>query len=315
MDLLIFSLTLQLTLFFEPEELDFVEKFPLETEVLILGTSHAEQSFVPKVLEKHSPWTWYNFGKARRTLAFNAALSERLRRRGVRPKCVVLVATYHDFNERPHPYMIYPMMEGADRSSLWWDFVLERRLFEPRTWFLCDRYSPTVRMMMSRSLSFIKSRRRRLRWKPSGDRGFIERQGHLRAQQKPAESKSFPFKSSVMNRNGFEKIMDCWAAVGVEVVVVDPPEFLGSRLSHESYGEAWVRIESVVGERGLNCRSFSDPEDPFLSDHLNFLDGGWGAPNSHLSYKGAILFSQRFGEWMTSSMTFRDKMIKNKEIK
>ena len=314
-DLLIFTFTLQLTLFFEPEELDFVEKFPMETDVLVLGTSHAEQSFVPKVLEERSPWTWFNFGKARRTLAFNAALSERLCQRGVRPKVVVLVATYHDFNERPHPYMIYPMMGEAERNSLWWDFVLGRHFFEPRTWFLCDRYSPTVRMMMSRALSFLKSHRRRLAWKPLGDGGFIERQGHLPAQEKPDDYQSFPFKSSSMNSEGFEKIMDCWGAVGVEVVVVDPPEFLGSRLSHESYDESWSRIQAVVSARGLSCRSFSDPEDPFLADHLNFLDGGWGAPNSHLTYRGAVLFSRRFGDWLTSSMSFQDKMMKNKETK
>ena len=75
---------------------------------------------------------------------------------------------------------------------------------------------------LQEALSFLKSHRRRLARKPLGDGGFIERQGHLQAQEKPDDYQSFPFKSSSMNSEGFEKIMDCWGAVGVEVVVVDP---------------------------------------------------------------------------------------------
>jgi hypothetical protein len=269
-----------------------------DRDVLIFGTSHAEQGFVPNVLEVETGWTWMNLGKARRTLAFNAAWSKRLVASGVRPKKVVLVTTYHDWNERSHPYLIYPMVPSSERFSIWWDHVSARELTHPRTWFNCDQYSPTIRMMVSRCLSYAKNRRPSLRWQTRGDHGYVERFGELAEQVEPETWSTYGFNVKPANASGFNDFLDTWAKVGVEVVVVDPPEFMGSRLSHRDYDLAWTRVETETQKRGLRAKSFSDPNDAFLLNHAHFIDGGWGYPNSHLSHRGAVAFSKRFAEWL-----------------
>lgn len=296
-DALVFFSALHMSTIFKPEEWSIAQKLAPQ-EGLILGTSHAEEGIVPTMLQKELGGSWYNLGRARRNLNFNQYWSKDLIENGQRPKTVVLVVSYHDWNELSHPYMIYPLADPAAKYEIALDMATQRHLLNPRTWFLCDQYSSSIRMMLARSLSWLKNRQTIIPWKDRGDGGYRQNFGHIKAQKEPEHFAKYPWNVLEPNRLAFFKIIQLWQAAGAKVIVVDVPEYIGSRLSHAEYEREWAMVENECRELKVICRSFSQPDDAFLSDETNFRDGGWGYPNSHLSHKGATIFSQKLASWL-----------------
>lgn len=296
-DGLVFFSALHLSTFFKPEEWSLAQKLAPQ-QGLILGTSHAEEGLIPSIIQNELGGSWHNLGQARRNLNFNQYWTKALIDHGQRPQTVVLVVTYHDWNEQSHPYILYPLADPARRFDVALDLAQQRYWLNPRTWFLCDQYSSTLRMMLARSLSWLKNRQPTIAWKARGDGGYRQNYGHLKAQKEPESFAKYPWNVLEPNRLAFFSIIQQWQAIGTKVIVIDVPEYLGSRLSHAEYERAWAMVEKECRELKVVCRSFSLPEDAFLSDETNFRDGGWGYPNSHLSHKGATLFSQKLARWL-----------------
>jgi hypothetical protein len=296
-DALMFMLTLKSSTFFKPEEWSVAQKLSPQ-DGLILGTSHAEQGCIPNILSQELGGKWFNGGRARRNLNFNQYWSETFIQNGQKPKIVILVVTYHDWNEKSHPYMIYPLANPDSRQSVALDLMTERHLLNPRTWFLCDQYSSTVRMMLARSLSWLKNRQSELYWREDTHGGYLEAWGHMKPQVKPSDFSKYPWHMKDQNFKAFLSILQQWQAVGSRVIVIDPPEYIGSRLSHRDYEQAWEMVKTECDKLNVPCRSFSQVDDVFLTDETNFRDGGWGYPNSHLSNKGAAEFSRRLADWI-----------------
>ena len=55
---------------------------------------------------------------------------------------------------------------------------------------------------------------------------------------------------------GSEETIELWQSLGIPVVLIDPPEFIGSRLSHGDYEKAWSMVRAIANDHGLHHRSF-----------------------------------------------------------
>lgn len=296
-DALLFWGVLELTTIFTPQELSMAKRLP-KHEMLVFGTSHAESAFYPEQMKNQLNLSCYNLGRARRNLAFQAAISRTLIEAGHHPKLVVLTTTYHDWNENAHPYMIYPLLKKEQRFPYFLEILTQREWLQPRRWFLMDRYSSSARMMSSRALSWIKNRQTEYPWIDYHDGGYRPQHQHFKSEEKPEHIKTFPLHILDSNRQAFIELLELWSKAGSKVVVVDPPEFIGSRLSHRHYDQAWKMVEQHCRTKNIPHQSFSNPDTPWLSDSRYFRDGGWGHPNSHLNHKGAIAFGQDFSLWL-----------------
>ena len=297
-DLLCFYGTLQVTTIFTPQESDMVKKLP-KVDALVFGTSHAEQGFSPTTLKELTGLNWYNTGKARRNLFFQSTFTRHLIAEGHRPKLVVLVATYHDWNELSHPYMIYPLASSRERWDLYWEFNAQRDIWNPRRWFCMDQYSSTARMMFARGLSWLKNKKTDYPWHPIGDQGYVASNASVTPSPKPNTIATSPLNVLKSNLIAFESVVQQWRAVDVPIVIVDPPEFIGSRLHHGEYDKAWNMVEQICERHDVPCKSFSDPSKAWMQQGEYFRDGDWGYPNSHLNHQGTILFNVELAQWLT----------------
>jgi len=307
----------QLSGIFLPEEMNLLNH-NLEVKGIILGTSHAEQGLMPSVLEKETGLDWYNFARARRNLVFNEVYSKALWQAGLRPKVVVLVATYHDWNEGSHPHMIRPFLFGEDLGRVSLDFLTDRQWNNPRTWLTSDQYSSTHRMMLARTLSWVKNRRTDLPYRPHPEDGFDGSLAQINPGPRPDEFPKHPWSVKESNRNAFIATLAFWTQKQVPVVVVDPPEFLGSRLSHRDYDTYRGQTERLCKEFGVPYKSFNElgqpivenpdlaivkiPDLSIVENPALFRDGGWGHPNSHLNTEGARRFSKDFSAWLLQAV-------------
>ena len=296
----VFFAALHLSTIFKPEEWSICQKLPPQ-DGLILGTSHAEEGLIPQTMAGEMGGQWFNLGRARRNLNFNQYWTHELIKNGQRPKTVVLVVTYHDWNEKSHPYILYPLSISKSRAKVGWELATQRQLWNPRCWFLCDQYSSTIRMMLARSLSWLKNRQTDIPWRDNGARGYLSGYGHMKEAPELISFPKYPLQVLENNRLAFISIIQQWKAVGSQVFVVDAPEYIGSRLSHADYEKEWAMVEQECSILKVPCKSFSQIDDPFLRDITHFRDGGWGYPNSHLSDKGAAEFSKRFIQWVKNS--------------
>lgn len=292
MDLLLFSIVFQAFSIFTPEERALAEQGP-RSEGLVLGTSHGENGIDPKVLEEETGWSWYNYSRARRNLQFTANFSKELIRLGYRPKVVIIITSYHDWNERPHLYMIRSFAQ--DPLSLWKDFALQRELLKPRRWFLSDQHSSSYRMLLSRSLGFLKNRTTTMPYREDPQKGYRPQRVPFNPGPQPEEATTYPLNIRPVNQKALDDAIELWREVGAQVLLLDPPEFIGSRMSHRDYDRHLAMLEELARDPGVTAISHSDPSDPFLADPENFFDGGWGHPNSHLSHDGAQKYNRRLG--------------------
>lgn len=297
LDLVIFLGFLNMTEVFPPQEKDMIDQLP-HRDVIIMGTSHAEQGFSPTKLKELSSLSYTNIGKARRNLFFQSILTRQLISKGHRPKFVILTATYHDWNETSHPYMVYPLANPEEKKQLFWQLSLDREWLNPRRWLAMDRYSSTARMICARSLSWLKNRETIFPWIEHGENGYIPMNHCMKKQQRPKAFDSYPLHIQSQNLHAFKSLLNQWKVVGVPVVVVDPPEFLGSRLSHRDYEKLWTMIRKICKEHDVPCESFSDPKKHWTAEEQYFRDGGWGYPNSHLNHKGTIKFNEELVDWL-----------------
>ena len=296
-DVLLFSIAFHLCGTFPPEERALLEN-SLQTEGLILGTSHAEQGIIPSLLESETGLDWYNYGRARRNLVFNLYYSKALWGSGARPKAIVFVATYHDWNEKTHPFMIKNFIPKEQFFPIGLDFIKERSLLNPRKWLLSDQYSSTHRMMMSRSLSWLKNRSTALPFTPHPEDGFNGSARMIKPKPQPTSFNQYPWTVRPINLQAFTDTLDFWISKKVDIVVVDPPEFLGSRLSHQNYDTYLNSTKELCRERGVPYKSFSTPGTTIVDDPEYYRDGDWGHPNSHLNTKGATRFTKELALWL-----------------
>ena len=297
LDGLLFLFSFRLSDTFPPEEQNLLQHNQ-GVEGVILGTSHAEQGIIPSILEKETGLDWYNFARARRNLFFNYPYSKSMWESGIRPKVVVLVATYHDWNERTHPHIVRAFLEPDEITPVTLDFVFDRSLQNPRTWLLSDQYSSTHRMMMARSLSWLKNQRFELPFHPHPADGFNASNTIITPTTRPEQFTQYPWSVRDLNLEAFKNTLDFWTEKGIPLVVVDPPEYLGSRLSHRDYEQYRETTAQLCLSRGVPYKSFSDPEYPIVNNPVYFRDGDWGYPNSHLNNRGAALFTQELITWL-----------------
>mgnify|MGYP006423215423 CR=1 FL=1 len=308
LDAVLFVFSFELGNTFPPQERTLLSHH-LKTQGVILGTSHAEQGIVPSVLKESTGLDWYNFGRARRNLVFNRHYSEAMWDAGLKPKMVVLVATYHDWNEGTHSYMIRNFLKSGEATPLLMDFILDRHLLNPRTWLLSDQYSSTHRMMFSRTLSWLKNRNVELPFSAHQENGFGGSSKTLEPKPQPKSFDLYPWKVKKLNLQAFIQTLDFWTSHQVSIVVVDPPEYLGSRLSHGDYELYRQTVSELCRERGVPYKSFSEPGQPIVEDPSLFRDGDWGHPNSHLNTRGAIRFSKILANWLEQVVPQSEKPI------
>lgn len=93
----------------------------------------------------------------------------------------------------------------------------------------------------------------------------------------------------------FFKLLDQWEREGVAVLLIDPPEYVGT---HETNYERRAFVDTISGlirgRKDFAFIEYSDANRFPLQDAAYFGDGGYGSPNSHLSRDGAAAFARIF---------------------
>jgi hypothetical protein len=89
----------------------------------------------------------------------------------------------------------------------------------------------------------------------------------------------------------FDRLIRDWAAEGVTVVLMYPPDYIGTYRTNVGHDAFIADVRRLV--RSCTTCSVLDYADPTrfpISTASYFLDGGYGNTNSHLSRAGAALF-------------------------
>lgn len=229
---------------------------------------------------------------------FNYYFSRFLIQQNKIPEKVILVLTYNDLREHTRPYLVSQFVEIDEKWQVFKDLLEQRHWDQIRGFFYTDLFSSSIRMMMSRSISWLKHQKREAPYFSDPNLGFAALPYSLPETEKPDYFKTYPFSYSEVQYRYLIKIIDLWLEQGVEVIMVDPPEFIGTRLSESGYQDFELLVDSIAKRKNIQFMSFNDPNDSFLSDPGNFRDGGWGRLNSHLNLHGANLFTKKFCNWM-----------------
>ncbi len=285
--------------YFRSEEYSLAKNYP-ESEFLIFGTSHAQESFVSNALSDEIKKSVYNFGRARRNIFFNYYLSVFLIDQARKPDHICIVMSYNDFRETTRPYMVSQFVPKGEGFSLFYSLLIQKKWTSMRNFFYTDLFSSSYRMMISRSMSWLKNRKREIPYWEDAERGYRGDDSILSEYEEPEEFPTHKFKAYSMQKEYLINTIRLWKNAGCNVIITDTPEFIGTRLSEIEYEQYSALMEKIASEEGATFKSFNDPKIGLLSDHTSFKDGGWGVPNSHLNKKGANQFTKLFAQWLIS---------------
>lgn len=93
----------------------------------------------------------------------------------------------------------------------------------------------------------------------------------------------------------FLKLIDACREDGVVVVLVYPPDYIGTYRTHEDHAAFIDEIRGMVkGCPSCFVLDYSDPARFPIANPRYFIDGGYGNTNSHLSKAGAEAFAARW---------------------
>ncbi|MBF0199277.1 MAG: hypothetical protein HQL32_16300 [Planctomycetes bacterium] len=297
-DTLLYVLLLTACSYFYPNDYAQARLYP-DSDMLILGTSHAGEGFDPAVIKKVMGQEAYNLGRARRNVEYGYYLSRYLVKQKRKVKTVVFGVNYHDFAEHTRPYMIFPFLEhDSERAHEAWELFRQRSLVPGRNFFLCDRYSADIRMVLSRSIAWLKNQKREAPFTFTNDRGFNASHGKIKDVGDSEHFATFAFKKESSKVEALKRTIKLWRNEGVKVYLIDPPEFIGTRMSRPEYDQFAKFMSDLAFECDATFKSFNLPHNPLMQKSELFKDGGWGHPNSHLNRQGAALFSEEFSLWL-----------------
>lgn len=301
LDVLLFFLMIYGVFNFKNEEYATTLHHP-HSPILVMGASHAEESFNPIEMQKHLGIDVFNLGKAGNNPLFLEYQTKLLLGKKIKPELVILTITYNTINDYVKPHAIASFMpEGEMMRTA--TFLMKMRSFDsPRKLFLADIYSSSYRVLASRSLSYFKNRSFVAAMPRHPERGYTGRNAQINPGPKPDSIHQREFVTNPDMIAGLKNCLSLWHQNGVQVIVVDTPEFYGSRLSSFEYPKFEEMMHELCGAHGFIFKSFNrlnlaEQKDPSL-----FRDGGWGIPNSHLNRKGAIWFNRIFCEWLKDTV-------------
>jgi hypothetical protein len=89
----------------------------------------------------------------------------------------------------------------------------------------------------------------------------------------------------------FDRLIREWAAEGIVVVLVYPPDYVGTRRTNVGHEAFIADVRRLVRAcRTCSVLDYAGAERFPVATAKYFLDGGYGNTNSHLSQAGAALF-------------------------
>lgn len=273
-----------------------VRKIP-ESEILFFGSSHAEESFVPGIIESETGASAWNLGgRERNPLLVRAMTRTLLKERSFVPKLVVITVTYDDLREHTRPHLL----AGLSKEGLLRQFQLFYQMkpkFALRGFFFSDYYSSSWRYVFSRAFRHAMTGKADVGWKASASKGHFSSSDVLEPGERPETIPTRPYVYYRRNLHALEQTLRSWQEAGVRLVITDPPEFAGTRLGHGEYDLYRKRMEELADQYGAEFHSFNRVDD-FTGKAEYFRDGGWGVPNSHMNQKGSSMFSRKFAQWL-----------------
>ena len=301
-DISLLIILLVLCSYFRSEEYGLAKNYP-DSEFLIFGTSHAQESFISNALSDNIGKTVYNFGRARRNIFFNYHLSSFLIEQGRKAEQICIVMSYNDFRETTRPYMVSQFIPDGEGISLFYSLLIQKKWTSLRGFFYTDLFSSSYRMMASRMMSWLKNRKRDVFYRHDTEHGYKGTDAKLSEYERPEIFSEHPFKAYKMQKEYLIKTIRLWKEQGCDVLIVDTPEFIGTRLSEIEYDDYILLMKNIANTEGAKFKTFNDPKLKLLNDHTSFKDGGWGIPNSHLNIKGANRFTKIFSQWLMTGNT------------
>lgn len=113
------------------------------------------------------------------------------------------------------------------------------------------------------------------------------------AQAQPASYPTVPYdRFPGLEGEYFLKLIEACQSDGVTVVLIYPPDVIGTRRTHQDHDAFIEEIRGLVKNcAGCFVLDYGDDSRFPSADPRQFIDGGYGVTNSHLSKAGAEAFA------------------------
>lgn len=296
-DYIIFIIIVKGCSLFKNEDLSTTLHHP-KSDILILGASHAQESFNPSEISKHLNLNAFNLGSSGHNPLFINYQTQLLLQKKNIPKIVILVTTYDTLNEISLPHVLCPLIPEKQLLNTISYFSDYRSLNSFRKLFLTDIYSSSARILLSRCISYTKNKSFDVPMPKHPERGYVGRNHSIQPGEQPSTYNKIPFQINHKMLKELQNTIDFWNQYQVPVLLIDTPEFIGTRLGRDEYEKFTSLVNNLSKQKNCIFKSFNQPHIQELTRTDYFRDGGWGIPNSHLNRRGAIWFNKIFCEWL-----------------
>jgi hypothetical protein len=276
-----------------------------ESPIIVMGASHAQESFNPLLMAEELGVDVFNLGGPGHNPLFLEYQTRLLLKKKSIPNLVILTITYNTINDYVKPHVIASFIQEGNMLRTTSYLMKMQNFNTPRKIFLSDIYSSSYRVLTSRSLSFLKNREFESPMPRHHERGYFGKNIELQPGIQPAKISQRSFQTNTQMIEGLKNCLSLWRKKNVQVVVVDTPEFYGTRLASVEYDKFEDLMHELSENEGFIFKSFNRLDQPEQKNPELFRDGGWGIPNSHLNRKGAIWFNKIFCEWLQKTVDLK----------
>ena len=299
-DYILFQLLFSACILFKNEDYATSLHHP-NSDILFLGASHAKEGFDPREIQKHLNVSSYNVSGPSHNPLFLEYQTKTILTRKQLPKLAVITITPDTINDYAKPHSLGAFVPEGERSRASQLFLSYRKFDSFRHIFLTDLYSSSLRIVFSRTLSWLKNRSFEVTMPHSSTKGYTERHHQLKAGEEPNPINLLNFHSNPSMLQGLKNCISLWREKDIPVLIVDTPEFYGTRIARHQYSFYEDLMNDLANTEGVTFVSFNNLEYSELKNEKLFRDGGWGIPNSHLNHNGTLWFNKLFCQYLKES--------------
>lgn len=271
-------------------------------DVLILGDSHTSYGIDADIFDQYGLKA-ENYSRNGHFAEFNYYFYQYYRLNQPRPKLVILSTAYFTFQESSETRLLFTL-DGA--FNLTQHFFDSSNLFSSRLY----QYQSLFQEIPSILYRALTDDHRLVKYGYGTNiNPFYQEQTLASLNYTPnfslptidyledGFSKNNPF--NYKQRLFFKRLLHTLAEDGVQTVLLETPEFIHTQqtithrdIFHQEIEEEIANYDNIIFIRQQDMHTI-DPTDLTL-----FFDGGYGYPNSHLSFNGSKIYTQELVEWL-----------------
>lgn len=259
------------------------------SEVLIMGSSHANRHYVPDILEKELNLTCYNAGVIGRRIIFHNALQKMILKRH-KPKLIILNIDKSWLYESEESYETL-----SDLHPYYWDFRTE---LDPIL-SLHSKFNTFKLSLRSFQTNSTLVHAVKYYFLPSKDcKGYIPVHQQMKKPQsqkiKPNNSKTAKEETQKIDTsfvNMFEEFIENAKINDINLILTLSPQL--QQANRLKVNKSLELMKSIAFEHGIPLIDFSD-DKTFIEQYHLFFDP------SHLNNDGAIIFTKLLADTLKS---------------